>query len=71
MTIEENALPGGFGSAVAEHLADAGVRVSRFGIPDVFVPHGDRARLLADMGLTAQAVADAVLERRPGLVRIS
>jgi 1-deoxy-D-xylulose-5-phosphate synthase len=71
VTIEENALAGGFGSAVAEHLADTGARVCRFGIPDAFVPHGDRAQLLADMGLTAEAVAAAVLERRPGLARIS
>ena len=71
VTIEENVLAGGFGSAVAEYLADSRVRVRRFGLPDRFVAHGDRARLLADLGLTAEAIAAAVLERQPGLARIS
>ena len=71
ITIEENALAGGFGSAVAEYLADADVRVRRFGLPDEFVGHGDRRRLLADLGLTPEAIAAAVLERQPGLVHIS
>jgi len=71
VTIEENVLAGGFGSAVAEYLADSRVRVRRFGLPDRFVAHGDRARLLADLGLTAEAIAAAVLERQPGLAHIS
>jgi 1-deoxy-D-xylulose-5-phosphate synthase len=71
VTIEENALAGGFGSAVIEHLADADVRVRRFGLPDQFVAHGDRERLLVDVGLTSEAVAAAVLERQPGLIHIS
>lgn len=71
VTIEENALAGGFGSAVLEHLADRGVVVKRFGLPDAFVPHGDRERLLNEIGLTPQAVADAVLERHRGLATVS
>ena len=71
VTIEENVLAGGFGSAVAEHLADSPVRLRRFGLPDRFVAHGDRERLLADLGLTPEAIAAAVLERQPGLARIS
>jgi len=71
VTIEENALAGGFGSAVTEHFADSDVRVRRFGLPDAFVPHGERQRLLADVGLTPDAVVAAVLDRQPGLARIS
>jgi 1-deoxy-D-xylulose-5-phosphate synthase len=71
VTIEENVLCGGFGSAVAEHLADTDVRVRRFGLPDRFVAHGDRQRLLADLSLTPEAIAAAVLERQPGLAHIS
>ncbi len=71
VTIEENVLCGGFGSAVAEHLADTDVRVRRFGLPDRFVAHGDRERLLVDLGLTPEAIAAAVLERQPGLAHIS
>ncbi len=62
VTVEENVLAGGFGSAVLEHVADSGasVEVVRFGLPDGFVPHGDREQLLRDVGLTAEAVAAAV-----------
>ena len=67
VTIEENALAGGFGSAVLEHVAGHGVEVVRFGIPDAFVPHGDRERLLDDIGLTPEAVAAAVTGSRVGL----
>lgn len=62
ITIEENVLAGGFGSAVLEHLAGsgaAGIPVQRFGLPDAFVPHGHRQALLRDIGLTPHAVAAA------------
>jgi 1-deoxy-D-xylulose-5-phosphate synthase len=62
VTVEENVLAGGFGSAVLEEVAPSRVEVLRFGLPDAFVPHGDRARLLRDAGLTAEAVAAAVAE---------
>ena len=71
VTIEENSLAGGFGGAVAEHLSESGVRVSRCGLPDAFVPQGDRATLLAGVGLSADAIAAHVLARQPGLARIS
>jgi 1-deoxy-D-xylulose-5-phosphate synthase len=48
LTVEENVLAGGFGSAVLELLADqglSGVTVKRLGIPDVFVEHGSQAIL--------------------------
>ena len=42
ITAEENVLAGGFGSAVAEYLADNGIEVPllRFGIPDRFIEQG-------------------------------
>jgi len=54
VTVEEAALAGGFGSAVVEAAADAGVdasRVRRLGISDHYVEHGERDELLADLGL--------------------
>ncbi|GAG99055.1 unnamed protein product, partial [marine sediment metagenome] len=45
LTVEENVLQGGFGSAVLECLADAGItanRVVRLGISDIFVQHGSQ-----------------------------
>jgi 1-deoxy-D-xylulose-5-phosphate synthase len=69
VTVEENALAGGFGSAVLEQVGDR-VPVVRFGLPDAFVPHGDRGRLLQDIGLTPQAVARAAAVRPAALARV-
>ena len=46
------------------------VPVVRCGLPDAFVPHGDRALLLQDLGLTPQAVADAAALRPAALTRV-
>jgi 1-deoxy-D-xylulose-5-phosphate synthase len=62
VTVEENALQTGFGSAVLETVNDAGVHagpIKRLGIPDRFVEHGERAELLADLGLDAGGIAAA------------
>ena len=60
--LEENAVTGGFGEAVLELCAGRGLanRISVLGIPDVFVPHGTRAELLREIGLTPEGVAAAV-----------
>ncbi len=65
VTLEENALAGGFGSAVMEHLADNGlpVRVMRVGLPDRFVTHGKPALLYDEIGFTPAAVSKRVQER--------
>jgi len=75
VTVEENVLAGGFGSAVVEHLADndlmSEVRVLRVGLPDRYVTHGTPALLREEVGLTPEAVAervaDAVLSPRGAL----
>ncbi len=62
VTVEEAALAGGFGSAVLEAAADAGLdtsRIRRLGIPDRFVEHAERGELLADLGLDAAGIAAA------------
>jgi 1-deoxy-D-xylulose-5-phosphate synthase len=62
VTVEENALQTGFGSAVLEAVNDAGVHVGplkRLGIPDRFVEHGERSELLADLGLDVAGIAAA------------
>jgi 1-deoxy-D-xylulose-5-phosphate synthase len=68
VTIEENVLPGGFGSAVLEQLEDAfaersgeRARVLRIGLPDRYVTHGKPALLRAEVGLSGEAVCDRVL----------
>jgi 1-deoxy-D-xylulose-5-phosphate synthase len=77
VTIEENVLPGGFGSAVLEHLEDAftdprsRARVIRVGLPDRYVTHGKPALLRQEVGFTGERVADQVLEalRAPATLR--
>lgn len=59
-TLEEAALPGGFGDAVLElvtRTAGPSVRAIRFGIPDRFFDHGARDALLRHAGLDAPSIA--------------
>ena len=61
VTVEEAMLHGGFGSAFLEAANDMGLdarKVSRIGIPDLFVPHGDRPGLLADLKLDTKGIVE-------------
>jgi 1-deoxy-D-xylulose-5-phosphate synthase len=71
VTVEENALDGGAGSACLEALAAAGIEhpVLRLGLPDQFIDHGDTALLLRECGLDADGIAAAVRRRFPELMR--
>jgi 1-deoxy-D-xylulose-5-phosphate synthase len=62
VTIEENAVAGGVGSAVAEWLAarDLNVPVRHIGLEDRYLPHGSREDLLAAAGLTGSGIVKAV-----------
>lgn len=59
MTLEEHALAGGFGSAIAEWVDDAGIGIPirREGLPDVFIDHGPTDYYLDMYGLSAEALA--------------
>ncbi|MEX2482895.1 MAG: 1-deoxy-D-xylulose-5-phosphate synthase [Gammaproteobacteria bacterium] len=65
VTIEENVVAGGAGSAVNECLARAGVTVvtANYGLPDRLIQHGSRDDMLRDAGLTAEAFETFVRER--------
>ncbi|HZO59534.1 MAG TPA: 1-deoxy-D-xylulose-5-phosphate synthase [Solirubrobacterales bacterium] len=75
VTVEENVLAGGFGSAVLEQLSDsgtlaAGPGVLRFGLPDRYVTHGKPALLHEEVGLTPERIAErvaAALDRRESI----
>ncbi|MCB1736565.1 MAG: 1-deoxy-D-xylulose-5-phosphate synthase [Gammaproteobacteria bacterium] len=58
ITVEENAVAGGAGSAVNEFLAAQGIRtpIGNFGLPDRFIDHGAHSSLLADCGLDAKGI---------------
>ncbi|HEX3292135.1 MAG TPA: 1-deoxy-D-xylulose-5-phosphate synthase [Solirubrobacterales bacterium] len=67
VTVEENVLPGGFGSAVLEHAEDAfadgreRARILRVGLPDRYVTHGKPSLIREEVGFTGEAVAERVL----------
>ena len=73
VTIEDNVLQGGFGSAVLEILQEEGLssQVVRAGIPDEFVEHG-RVDILFDyLDINAEALLEKVISRWPELVNNS
>jgi len=67
VTVEENVVAGGAGSAVAEALANAGVAIPmlHLGMPDRFVDHGDPAILIGECGLDAKGIISAIQSRFP------
>ncbi len=67
VTVEEGCAMGGAGSAVLEALQAAGITVPVLvlGLPDVFVEHGDTAKLLAQCGLDAAGIEQSILKRFP------
>lgn len=63
ITVEEGTLKGGFGSEVAEFLADrniSSVELVRIGIPDAFVEQGNRNILLDNVGLSVDGIINAI-----------
>jgi len=74
VTVEENALWGGFGSAVVElldgsHITD--LRVERIGLPDEFVEHGSQGVLRAKYNLDADGIAQRVISSFPELIPLT
>ncbi|VBB08005.1 transketolase signature 2 [Lucifera butyrica] len=64
VTVEDNVLAGGFGSAVLEYINNqrlAWVKMLRLGLPDAFVEHGSRSQLLAEYGLDGAGIAKSVM----------
>ena len=63
VTVEENVIKGGAGSAVDEYLASISSNCLRLnlGLPDHFIEHGDTSLLLADCGLDTTGIQKAIL----------
>ncbi len=73
VTVEENSVLAGAGSAVTEALADEGISVPvvHLGLPDSFIDQGERDELLAQCGLDAAGICRAVRAAAPaGLARM-
>jgi 1-deoxy-D-xylulose-5-phosphate synthase len=63
VTIEENVLQGGFGTAVLELLEEnnrRGVTVIRLGYPDRFIEQGEQGELLQRYGLSVDGICDTI-----------
>ncbi|MCS7100857.1 MAG: 1-deoxy-D-xylulose-5-phosphate synthase [Burkholderiaceae bacterium] len=65
VTVEENVVMGGAGSACSEALAELGIErpMLHLGLPDEFIDHGDPARLLASVGLDAAGIEESIRAR--------
>jgi len=63
LIVEENALQGGFGSAILEFFADQGLSniiIKRLGIPDIFVEHGPQDLLRKQYGIDRKKIMEEV-----------
>ena len=69
-TVEDGAVMGGAGSAVGEALAAAGLAkpLLHLGLPDVFIEHGDPAKLMALQGLDAKGIRGSVEARFAAII---
>ncbi|MGN0858889.1 MAG: 1-deoxy-D-xylulose-5-phosphate synthase [Stenotrophomonas sp.] len=67
ITVEDNVVAGGAGSAVSELLNAEGVLrpVLHLGLPDAYQPHASREDLLAEAGIDAEGIRAAILRRWP------
>ena len=74
ITVEENTVAGGFGSAVLQLLESSrtqGVAVKCLGLPDTFIEHGSQSLLRSNYGLDAPGIARQVLASFPELTAVS
>lgn len=71
VTLEENVLQGGFGSAVMEMLSDNGIKaqIKRIGIPDEFISHGPAESLRKANGLSQENVVTEIMQMIAGSVK--
>jgi 1-deoxy-D-xylulose-5-phosphate synthase len=67
VTVEENAIQGGAGSAVAECLTRLGIKVPilHLGLPDQFIEQGEHKQMLADCGLDAAGILKTIQNALP------
>ncbi len=65
VTIEENVIAGGAGSAVCEYLNQQGrwLPVLQLGLPDQFIDHGKHPQLLSNLGLDSAGILDSIRRR--------
>ena len=69
VTLEDNAMAGGAGSAVAELLAQEGISLPllMLGLPDSYLEHASREQLLSEVGLDSAGILASIRRRFPAL----
>ena len=67
VTVEENTIMGGAGSAVAESLESKGISIPllHLGLPDIFIDQGDPTQMLIDCGLDKMGIIKSVRLKLP------
>lgn len=62
VTLEDNAISGGAGSAVSEYFAAQGYlkQVKHLGIPDAFIKHGTQEEMYAELGLDSEGIINQI-----------
>jgi 1-deoxy-D-xylulose-5-phosphate synthase len=67
VTVEENTIMGGAGSAVAESLESKGISIPllHLGLPDIFIDQGDPSQMLADCGLDKMGIIKSIRLKLP------
>jgi 1-deoxy-D-xylulose-5-phosphate synthase len=73
LTIEDGCIPGGFGSAILEFMADHNYKaeVRRLGIPDRIVEHGEQIELHRECGFDPEGIVKTVVEMLEPVSKIS
>jgi len=64
ITIEDGAINGGLGSAIAEFMSDHKYQANlvRLGIPDKFIEHGSQEQLFAECNLSKEQIAQLIYQ---------
>ncbi|MDH3342936.1 MAG: 1-deoxy-D-xylulose-5-phosphate synthase, partial [Gammaproteobacteria bacterium] len=65
VTLEENAIAGGAGSAVSEYLDSKSMNINilHLGFPDEFIEQGTQQEMLTDWGLDENGIRESILEQ--------
>ncbi|MFT7490441.1 MAG: 1-deoxy-D-xylulose-5-phosphate synthase [Pseudohongiellaceae bacterium] len=73
VTLEENSIAGGAGSGVTEYLSAQGILLPtlHLGLPDRYIDHGKREKILAAIGLDAKGIETRVRQRMQTIAKSS
>ena len=72
ITVEDGAVQGGFGSAIAEFMVDHqySAKVIRLGIPDQIIEHGEQKELFEQCGIDSKSILTKILAQYPAKAKV-